>query len=158
MTDTTFTTATVTTTKWAHSVNIAGRTRRRESVLRMPTLGELLQLKLKERRHLPLPMAAGAGELHGLRGYRGWARACSPCLLRWRLPVVDHSLGWNADQAPRESGWRVLYVDGEMNMSDIQGARCGPFWGPLRASTGTVPEQTFPSSLGSSSAPRRASP
>ena len=49
-------------------------------------------------------------------------------------------LGWNADQAPRGERLAGFCTSmARMNMSDIQRARCRPFWGPLRASTGTVP-------------------
>lgn len=119
MTDTIAATDTVTATKWTQTITTPSGTRRRESVLRMPTLGELLQLKLRERRHLLFPWLR---EQESCMVYADTGVGKSLFALSAALAIAGGGsfLGWTADQAPRESGWRVLYVDGEMHMGDVQ--------------------------------------
>jgi AAA domain len=89
------------------------------SDLRMPTLGQLLKLTIPERRCVLRP----------------WLREHESCLL-YAATGVGKSLfaltaalavagngsffGWKPDTKADGADWRVLYVDGEMHIGDIQ--------------------------------------
>jgi AAA domain-containing protein len=89
------------------------------SDLLMPTLGELLDTPIPERQHILRP----------------WLREHESCLLfaatgvgkslfalTTALAVAGNGrfLGWRPDVKADGTDWRVLYVDGEMHIGDIQ--------------------------------------
>src|SRR5262249_26038112 len=47
-------------------------------------------------------------------------------------------LGWGVDESPNPDGWRVVYVDGEMHLGDIQERLRGLLAGADRADTERV--------------------
>ncbi len=93
--------------------------RKKKVALKAPTLDELLAANIKPRRHLLFP----------------WLREQESCLLYADTGVgkslfalsaalaiagAGSFLGWKTESSERSGGWRVLYIDGEMHIGDIQ--------------------------------------
>ncbi|HYG85094.1 MAG TPA: AAA family ATPase [Azospirillum sp.] len=89
------------------------------SVLKMPTLGELLATKFKPRRYL---MAPWLREQENVLLYADTGVGKSLFALSLALAVAGGGefLGWAPDAKPDGSPWRVLYADGEMHAQDVQ--------------------------------------
>jgi AAA domain len=89
------------------------------SDLRMPTLGELLKLTIPERRCLLHPWLR---EHESCLLYAATGVGKSLFALTAALAVAGNGsfLGWKPDTKADGTDWRVLYVDGEMHIGDIQ--------------------------------------
>jgi KaiC/GvpD/RAD55 family RecA-like ATPase len=109
----------ISTTTWTRTVTDSTGTRRRDSTLRMPTLGQLLGATFKERRHLLAPWLR---EQESCMVYADTGVGKSLFALSAAIAVAGGGsfLGWSADTADKEGGWRVLYIDGEMHIADVQ--------------------------------------
>lgn len=85
----------------------------------MPTLEELLASAFKHRRHLLQPWLR---EQESCMVYADTGVGKSMFALSAALAVAGGGefLGWKPEEKPDGSGWRVLYVDGEMHVTDIQ--------------------------------------
>jgi hypothetical protein len=89
------------------------------SDLLMPTLGELLTLTIPERQYLLSPWLR---EHESCLLYAATGVGKSLFALSAALAVAGGGsfLGWKPDDKPGGGNWRVLYVDGEMHIGDIQ--------------------------------------
>jgi len=85
--------------------------------LKMPSLGELLELDLPERQHLLYPWLR---EQESCMVYASTGVGKSLFALSLALAVAGGGkfLNWRVDE--RKGGWKVLYMDGEMHIADIQ--------------------------------------
>jgi hypothetical protein len=92
---------------------------KKKSKLKMPTLEELLASTFKRRRHLLHPWLR---EQESCMLYADTGVGKSMFALSAALAVAGDGefLGWSPDKKPDGQGWRVLYVDGEMHITDIQ--------------------------------------
>lgn len=86
--------------------------------LKVPTAGQLLKARFRERRHLLAPWLR---EQENCMLYAATGIGKSLFALSAAMAVAGNGefLGWRPDEAPH-GGWRVLYVDGEMHIADIQ--------------------------------------
>jgi RecA-family ATPase len=86
--------------------------------LKMPTTGQLLAARFKERKYLLAPWLR---EHENCMVYAATGVGKSLFALSAALAVAGAGeyLGWRPD-ALDGRGWRVLYVDGEMHIADIQ--------------------------------------
>jgi RecA-family ATPase len=93
--------------------------REKKSKLKMPRLAELLASEFKRRRHLLHPWLR---EQESCMLYADTGVGKSLFALSAALAVAGGGefLGWKPDEKPDGSGWRVLYADGEMHVTDIQ--------------------------------------
>jgi hypothetical protein len=89
------------------------------SDLLMPTLGELLETTIPERQHILKPWLR---EHESCLLYAATGVGKSLFALTSALAVAGNGsfLGWRPDAKADGSDWRVLYVDGEMHIGDIQ--------------------------------------
>jgi hypothetical protein len=89
------------------------------SDLRMPTLGELLKRDIPERQCLLNPWLR---EHESCLLYAATGVGKSLFALSAALAVAGNGsfLGWKPDAKADETDWRVLYVDGEQHIGDIQ--------------------------------------
>jgi RecA-family ATPase len=89
------------------------------SKLKMPTLQQLLASTFKHRRHLLHPWLR---EQESCMLYADTGVGKSMFALSAALAVAGDGefLGWSPEKKPDGQGWRVLYVDGEMHITDIQ--------------------------------------
>jgi hypothetical protein len=92
---------------------------RTSSDLLMPTLGELLNLTIPERQYLLRPWLR---EHESCLLYAATGVGKSLFALSAALAVAGGGsfLGWRPDDKADGGNWRVLYVDGEMHVGDIQ--------------------------------------
>jgi predicted ATP-dependent serine protease len=86
--------------------------------LKMPTAGQLLEAKFEERKYLLRPWLR---EHEACMVYAATGVGKSLFALSVSMAIAGNAehLGWHPDEAPN-GGWRVLYVDGEMHIGDIQ--------------------------------------
>lgn len=97
-----------------------GRPARTQSVqLKMPTLDELLGSCFPERRHLLFPWLR---EQESCMVYADTGVGKSLFALSAALAIAGGGsfLGWHPEKAHDEDGWKVLYIDGEMHIGDVQ--------------------------------------
>jgi KaiC/GvpD/RAD55 family RecA-like ATPase len=89
------------------------------SKLRMPSLEELLASEFPERQHLLFPWLR---EQESCMVYAGTGVGKSLFALSAAIAIAGGGkfLGWTVDQRHSGEGWRVLYVDGEMHIADVQ--------------------------------------
>lgn len=89
------------------------------STLKMPTLKQLLESTFKQRRHLLHPWLR---EQESCMLYADTGVGKSMFALSAALAVAGNGefLGWKPEEQEAGLGWRVLYVDGEMHITDIQ--------------------------------------
>lgn len=87
--------------------------------LKMPTLGELLDASFKERQHLLYPWLR---EQESCMVYAATGVGKSLFALSVAIAVAGGGefLGWNVEKRRSGEGWKVLYLDGEMHIGDIQ--------------------------------------
>jgi hypothetical protein len=88
--------------------------------LKVPTLGQLLAYQFKERQHLLFPWFR---EHESCMVYAATGVGKSLFALSAALAVAGGGefLGWRTEKRrPGGEGWRVLYIDGEMHIADIQ--------------------------------------
>src|SRR3954470_2401044 len=87
--------------------------------LQMPTLDELLKLLFPERQHLLHPWLR---EHESSLVYAAAGVGKSLFALSAALAITGGGefLGWKPDAKADGKGWRILYVDGEMHIADIQ--------------------------------------
>ena len=87
--------------------------------LKMPTAGQLLAARFKERKY---PLAPWLREQENCMVYAATGVGKSLFAMSAALAVAGGGefLGWQPEQKPNGEGWRVLYVDGEMHIADIQ--------------------------------------
>jgi hypothetical protein len=109
-----------TTIVWSPIVASAdGQPKRRASRLKIPTLKQLLASTFKDRKHLLFPWLR---EQESCMVYAAAGVGKSMFALSAALAIAGGGtfLGWKPDERKTGSGWRVLYVDGEMHVGDIQ--------------------------------------
>lgn len=87
--------------------------------LRMPTLGQLLDANFRERQHLLYPWFR---EAESCMVYAATGVGKSLFALSAALAVAGGGefLGWKVEKKTSGEGWKVLYLDGEMHIGDIQ--------------------------------------
>jgi AAA domain len=95
------------------------QTRERDYALKMPTCGELLASDFKHRQYLLSPWLR---EQQSSMIYAASGIGKSLFALSTALAVAGGGefLGWSPEPKTNGAAWRVLYVDGEMHISDIQ--------------------------------------
>lgn len=93
--------------------------KRRLSTLKIPTLNQLLASTFKDRQHLLFPWLR---EQESCMVYAAAGVGKSMFALSAALAIAGGGsfLGWKSDGRKTGNGWRVLYVDGEMHIGDIQ--------------------------------------
>jgi AAA domain len=96
-----------------------GPSKRRSSNLKIPTLKQLLASTFKDRQHLLFPWLR---EQESCMVYAAAGVGKSMFALSAALAIAGGGmfLGWKSDDKKTGNGWRVLYVDGEMHIGDIQ--------------------------------------
>jgi AAA domain len=87
--------------------------------LKMPTLDQLLKAQFKERKYLLAPWLR---EHENCMVYAATGIGKSLFAMSAALAVAGGGdfLGWRPEAKADGDGWRVLYVDGEMHIADIQ--------------------------------------
>jgi hypothetical protein len=108
------------TVDWSPLIATAGgSSKRRRSNLKLPTLKQLLASTFKDRQHLLFPWLR---EQESCMVYAAAGVGKSMFALSAALAIAGGGtfLGWKSDEKKTASGWRVLYVDGEMHIGDIQ--------------------------------------
>ena len=87
--------------------------------LKMPSAGQLLAATFEERRYLLSPWLR---EHENCMVYAASGVGKSLFALSAALAISGNGefLGWRPDAAPDGRQWRVLYIDGEMHIADIQ--------------------------------------
>ncbi|NIX78105.1 AAA family ATPase [Microvirga terricola] len=95
------------------------KSRRNEHRLKVPTLDLLLSSSFPERQHLLFPWLR---EQESCMIYADTGVGKSLFALSLAIAVAGGGefLGWKSDQRETGEPWRVLYVDGEMHIGDIQ--------------------------------------
>ena len=90
-----------------------------ENVLKAPTLGQLLEATFSDRQHLLFPWLR---EQESCMVYADTGVGKSMFALSAALAIAGDGefLGWSPDERADGAGWRVLYIDGEMHIADIQ--------------------------------------
>ena len=109
-----------TTIDWSPLVSSGGGpSKRRPSNLKIPTLKQLLASTFKDRQHLLFPWLR---EQESCLVYAAAGVGKSMFALTAALAIAGGGsfLGWKSDVKKTGNGWRVLYVDGEMHIADIQ--------------------------------------
>jgi len=89
------------------------------STLKIPTLNQLLASTFKDRQHLLFPWLR---EQESCMVYAASGVGKSMFALSAALAIAGGGsfLGWKPDERKAGNGWRVLFVDGEMHIGDIQ--------------------------------------
>jgi hypothetical protein len=92
---------------------------KRKNKIKIPSLGELLDSKFRDRKFLLFPWLR---EHESCMVYADTGVGKSMFALSAALAVAGGGefLGWKPDQKATGAPWRVLYVDGEMHIGDIQ--------------------------------------
>lgn len=90
-----------------------------ENLLKAPTLQQLLEATFSDRQHLLFPWLR---EQESCMVYADTGVGKSLFALSAALAVAGGGefLGWKPDERASERPWRVLYIDGEMHVGDIQ--------------------------------------
>lgn len=93
--------------------------KRQASKLKIPSLNQLLASTFKDRQYLLFPWLR---EQESCMIYSAAGVGKSMFALSAALAIAGGGtfLGWKPDQRKTGNGWRVLYVDGEMHIADIQ--------------------------------------
>lgn len=111
----------ISTLEWKkQTINpVTGEKSIKTSTLKLPTLGELLETRFKERKYLMFPWLR---EQESVMVYADTGVGKSMFALSLALAVAGGGefLGWRPQEKDDGEGWRVLYVDGEMHGQDIQ--------------------------------------
>ena len=94
------------------------RHRKDKNVLKAPTL-QLLESTFSDRKHLLFPWLR---EQESCMVYAATGVGKSMFALSAALAIAGGGefLGWKPDERANGDGWRVLYIDGEMHIADIQ--------------------------------------
>jgi AAA domain len=102
----------ITTIEWERGDGV-------QSTLRVPTCDELLATTFDERRYLLHPWLR---EQESCMVYAAAGVGKSLFALSAAIAVAGRGsfLGWNVGEKADGGDWRVLYVDGEMHIADIQ--------------------------------------
>ncbi|MFD1378908.1 AAA family ATPase [Fodinicurvata halophila] len=87
--------------------------------LRAPTLGKLLDSEFPERRHLLSPWLRQQ-ETAMVYAETGVGKSMFAASVALAVAGGGEFLGWRPKLREGERGYRVLYVDGEMHIQDIQ--------------------------------------
>jgi RecA-family ATPase len=89
------------------------------NVLKAPTLGQLLKATFSDRQHLLSPWLR---EQESCMVYAATGVGKSMFALSAALAAAGGGefRGWKPDERADGTGWRVLYIDGEMHIGDIQ--------------------------------------
>jgi RecA-family ATPase len=92
---------------------------KRKNKIKIPSLGQLLDSKFRERKYLLSPWLR---EHESCMVYADTGVGKSMFALSAALAVAGSGefLGWKPDQKANGAPWKVLYVDGEMHIGDIQ--------------------------------------
>jgi RecA-family ATPase len=87
--------------------------------LKMPTLGQLLDARFEKRQYLLAPWLR---EQENCMVYAATGIGKSLFAMSAALAVAGGGefLGWRPEAKSNGEGWRVLYIDGEMHIADIQ--------------------------------------
>ena len=107
------------TVTYAHFVSAGKRAGHGKHRLKLPTLGQLLEARFKQRQFLLAPWLR---EQENCMVYAASGVGKSLFALSAALAVAGGGefLGWQPEARQGGEGWRVLYVDGEMHIADIQ--------------------------------------
>jgi len=91
----------------------------KENHLKAPTLQQLLEATFGDRQHLLFPWLR---EQESCMVYADTGVGKSLFALSAALAIAGSGefLGWKADERADGRSWRVLYIDGEMHVGDIQ--------------------------------------
>jgi KaiC/GvpD/RAD55 family RecA-like ATPase len=110
---------TSTTVTYEHFADAVARKAKGPHKLKMPTLEQLLSAGFKQRKYLLAPWLR---EQENCMVYAATGVGKSLFAMSAALAVAGGGefLGWKPDAKPDGEGWRVLYVDGEMHVADIQ--------------------------------------
>jgi hypothetical protein len=105
------------TVKYEHFVSTDNPKPKKDNKLKAPTLGQLLDSKFEDRAYLLEPWLR---EQESCMVYADVGVGKSMFALSAAIAVAGGGkfLGWKP--AEKEGGWKVLYVDGEMHIGDIQ--------------------------------------
>jgi AAA domain len=89
------------------------------STLKAPTLRQLLEITFSDRQHLLFPWLR---EQESCMVYAATGVGKSMFALSAALAIAGGGefLGWKSDERANGHQWRVLYIDGEMHVGDIQ--------------------------------------
>jgi hypothetical protein len=89
------------------------------STLKAPTLRQLLETTFSDRQHLLFPWLR---EQESCMVYAATGVGKSMFALSAALAIAGGGefLGWKSDERANGRQWRVLYIDGEMHVGDIQ--------------------------------------
>ena len=106
------------TITWALPSLVAGG-KTKKVRLKMPTLAELLASQFPDRQHLLFPWLR---EQESCMVYADTGVGKSLFALSAAIAIVGGGefLGWKAHRRASGEPWRVLYIDGEMHIADIQ--------------------------------------
>src|SRR6476661_3082090 len=90
-----------------------------ENLLKAPTLRQLLEAAFSDRQHLLFPWLR---EQESCMVYAATGVGKSMFALSAALAIAGGGefLGWKSDERANGGQWRVLYIDGEMHVGDIQ--------------------------------------
>ena len=100
-------------------VAVATSRRSSENLLKMPTLGQLMDVQFKPRQYLLAPWLR---EQESCMVYAATGVGKSLFALSAAIAIAGDGefLGWKPEAKKDGKPWRVLYVDGEMHVADIQ--------------------------------------
>jgi AAA domain len=106
-------------TTYTHFLSSQPPNPKRSNNLKMPTLDQLLQSKFVDRQYLLSPWLR---EQESCMVYADTGVGKSMFALSASIAVAGGGefLGWKPDRRTSGEAWKVLYVDGEMHIGDIQ--------------------------------------
>jgi AAA domain len=107
------------TVTYSHFTSLEAPAPNEKNILKAPTLQQLLETTFSDRQHLLFPWLR---EQESCMLYADTGVGKSMFALSVALGVAGGGefLGWKPDERADGSGWRVLYIDGEMHVADIQ--------------------------------------
>jgi AAA domain-containing protein len=107
------------TVTYSHFTSLDAPAPNKKNVLKAPTLQQLLESTFSDRQHLLFPWLR---EQESCMVYADTGVGKSMFALSAALAVAGGGefLGWKSDERASGIGWRVLYIDGEMHVADIQ--------------------------------------
>lgn len=107
------------TVAYSHFTSLPAPAPNEKNILKAPTLRQLLASAFSDRQHLLFPWLR---EQESCMVYAETGVGKSMFALSAAIAVAGSGefLGWKPDERAEGTGWRVLYIDGEMHVADIQ--------------------------------------
>lgn len=107
------------TVTYTHFTSLEAPAPNKKNILKAPTLQQLLGSTFGDRQHLLFPWLR---EQESCMVYADTGVGKSMFALSAALAVAGGGkfLEWRPDERTSGTGWRVLYIDGEMHVADIQ--------------------------------------